>query len=114
MVKEYASLKILIKSFLESFIMGNFKGKVSCISRLVIIMLENLSLIKNKAEELTIGQENNQIFTKENLRLEREMGGVHFGGPMELGMKEISRMVFNVGTELCSDRAGTSSTKVCG
>ena len=92
MEKEFVSLKVHIKSSMEIFIMGSFRGKDNCILRLAIIILGNLDLIKNKAAEFIIGLGKRVMFMKGSSRLVREMEKELFGGVMEAGMKVNSEM----------------------
>ncbi len=94
--------------------MDNYKAKDNFILQQVTIMQVSLDLIKNKEEEHIIGQENNQMYTKDSLKVEKEMEGVHFGGLMEVGIKVISKMVCNVATEHYIEKAEINNMKGCG
>ena len=55
-------------------------------------------------EELIIGQENNQMFMKVNLKVEKDMEEEHFGGLMEVGMKDNLNKVFNLDVVVFIDK----------
>lgn len=94
--------------------MGNYRVKDNSILQQVITMSANSDLIKNKEEEHIIGQESNQMYTKDSLKVEKEMEGVHFGGLMEAGIKVISKTVFNVATESYIEKVEINNMKECG
>jgi hypothetical protein len=60
-----------------------------------IIIWEILREIRNKDEVYINGQGNNQIYTKDNLKIAKEMVEVSFGGQMAADIRVISRMEFN-------------------
>ena len=114
MEKESVSSKIPIKSFTDSLSMDNWKVKANCIFLLEIIMLVSLSLIKSRAEVFIDGLAKSRMFIKVSLSLVREMEEEHFGGLMEVGMKETSKMVFNVALVLYIVRVVLANTRVFG
>ncbi len=94
--------------------MDNQKAKDNSILRQETTMQVSLDLIKNKEEEHIIGQESNQMYTKDSLKVEKEMEGVHFGGLMEVGIKVISKTACNVAMEPYIEKVAINNMKGCG
>lgn len=94
--------------------MGNFKGKESFTLQLVIIILVNLDLIKNKVEEFIIGLVKKVTFMKVSLKLENVMVEALSGGVTEAGMKENSKMEFKVDGVFFIDKEEIDNMKEIG
>lgn len=114
MERECVSLRTHIKSFTVNLSMVNWKAKDSFTLLQAIIMLVNSNLTRKKAGVFIDGQARSQIFMRENSRQVKEMEEELSGGLMAAGMKEISKMVFNVVLELCIVKADTRSTREFG
>lgn len=114
MEKEFASLKILIRLFMDSSIMASCKVKVSCILLLVTIILDNLDLIKNKEEVFIIGLVKRVMFMRESLKQVNAMEGEPSGGVMEVGMRVNSEMEFKVDGECFIEKEVTENMKATG
>lgn len=112
--KDSAITKTLKKLSTGSLKMGNYRAWASCTFLVEIIILENLNLIKRMAEGSISGQENNPIFTRENLSKAKEMVEEHFGGQMEAGMKVSSEMECKVDKESCIERVAILNIKDLG
>jgi len=80
---------------MENSTMGNWKDKENCILQLEIIMLDNLGSTKRKEEEYIIGLERKVTCMRDNSKEEKGMDEVHFGGVMEVGMRD--------NLEMCSE-----------
>lgn len=81
---------------MDSLKMDNLKVWANYIFRAGTIILDNLNLIKKMEEVYINGQGNSQIFMKASLSRVKEMEEVHFGGLMEVGMKDNLEMEFKV------------------
>ena len=81
---------------MDSLKMDNLKVLASYIFQAGTIILGNLNLIKKMEEVYINGQGNSQIFMKASLLKVKEMEEVHFGGLMEVGMKDNLEMEFKV------------------
>jgi len=114
MEKEFVSLKVLIRSFMDNFIMVNWRVKDSYILQLEIIISANLDLIKNKGGVFIIGLGKRVMFMKESLKLGNEMEGEHFGGVMEVGMRVNLEMVCKVDGECYIERVVIESMRAIG
>lgn len=65
-------------------------------------------------EEHIIGQENNQTYMKVNLKVEKDMAEVLFGGLMEVGMKASSNKECKVDMDAYIEKEEINNMKVLG
>ncbi len=114
MEKEFASLKILTKLFMDNFTMVSCRVKDSCILQLGTIILGNLDSIKNKEEVFITGLVRRVMFMRESLKLGNAMEEELSGGVMEVGMRANSEMVFKVDGGYFIDREVTGSMRAIG
>lgn len=68
-------------------------------------------MIKKKVEVYIDGQENNIIYMKENLKKEKEMEKVHFGGKMDQNIVDSFSKVNKQVLEFCIGQVIQYNTK---
>lgn len=114
MEKVFAIIKIPKRLFLGNLKMGSLKVWENFISSVEIITLENSNLIRKMGGECTNGQGNSLIYIRVSLSKVNEMGEVHSGGLMEVGMKGNLEMEYRAVMGFFIEKAGIFNMKAHG